>query len=386
MAEGHNIADRMGRRRGVPWGLIGALVLIALVERSLARRSAYLTTEVAACWKYAAESATSRVADGEILGFGDSLMKYGFQPRVIEARTGRAAFNLASYGAPPSMDLIVLRRVLDSGKRPSALVVCFQVVHLGGTARYHAREFAEFVTPSEAYGLARADGDPGLFGWLMMARLLPSLRSRFEIRGKVLTALRGEGPDWSKALPVFRRNWNRNRGAHVGPGDPLASGDLTDRARSLYPDAFRLPENSAPEVSIRRFLDLAASHDIPVVWVLPPMPAAIEARQEQTRIVAATDALLGMLRRDYPGLMVLDGRRNRYADDAFCADGFHLNSRGANAFSRDVGDFLRKHRGDAATQASWAALPRYRPGPPEADLEDMALSSKRLLEGREARR
>jgi hypothetical protein len=38
-----------------------------------------------------------------VLAFGDSIVKFGFVPRVIEAEAGLSAYNLATDGGPPAL-------------------------------------------------------------------------------------------------------------------------------------------------------------------------------------------------------------------------------------------------------------------------------------------
>ncbi len=377
--------------RNVPWGFIGAIVLIVGVEKTIASKITSVTTEVASCWSFAAKAASREAAHSEILGFGDSLMKYGFQPKVIEAQTGRTAYNLAAYGGPPSRDYLLLKRVLDAGGKPAALVVCFQVVHLGSGPRFHVRHFAESVTPSEALDLSWYSRDPGLFAWLMLSRVVPSIRTRFEIRGNAMTALNGQGIDWTNLYYPFRRNWNQARGAHVHPEEPHAPDDeiaAKARAKELYAGHFDDLSDQHPvhEQYIRRFLDLAAERKIPVIWLIPPMLPAIEERHHEVGLSDLTTQLSRRMQEAYPNLIVVDGRHQGYDAQAFCPDAVHLNRRGANALSRDLAAIIRHHFSESTTVQSWVSLLPYRPGSLDTDLEDLTRSRTVLREAKAVRR
>lgn len=377
--------------RSLPWGLVGALVLIVGVERTISRKIASVTTEVASCWSFAAKAASHEAAQSEILGFGDSLMKYGFQPKVIEARTGRTAYNLAAYGGPPSRDYLLLKRVLDAGGKPSALVVCFQVVHMGSGPRFHVRHFAESVTPAEALDLTWSSRDPGLFAWMMLSRVVPSIRTRFEIRGNVMTALNQQGIDWTSLYYPFRRNWHRARGAHVHPEEPHAPDDdavAKARAAELYSGHFAdlSAQHPVHEDYIRRFLDLAEERKIPVIWLMPPMLPALEERQKDVGLADLTTALAKRMRDAYPNLIVVDGRGQGYNAGAFCPDAVHLNRRGATALSRDLAELIRGRLGEPSSTSSWVSLPSYRPGTMDLDLEDLTRSRLVLKHAAEERR
>lgn len=381
----------IARLKHLPWGMVGMLALVCGVERSISRHRADVTTETASNYEFAATSAVGEALGSEILGFGDSLMKFGFLPKVIEARTGRRAYNLAAYGGPPSRDYLLLKRVLDAGGKPSALVVCFQVVHMGATPRFHARRFAEFVTAAEALDLAWSARDPGLFGWLMVGRNLPSLRARFELRGNLMTALQGHGLRWADVYYPMRRNWKQSRGAHIAAAEPHAPGEpelARARALELYPDFYYDLSSRKPveEQYIRRFLDLAAERNIPVYWTIPPEPPAVEVRQTEVHVTAITDGLLKRMSDAYPNLVIVDGRGQGYDPSAFSSDDVHLNRVGANAFSRDVADVIRHRQGNPSPASSRVALPRYRAGSMVADLEDYDQSAAVLRKAWAVRR
>ena len=365
--------------RRLPWGLFGMLALVGCLERSISRHHADVTTETASNYEFTARMASGEAARSEILGFGDSLVKYAFQPKVIEARTGRKAYNLAAYAGPPSRDYLMLKRVLDAGGKPSALVVGFQIVHLGAGPRFHARRFSEFVTVAEAYDLASTSRDPGLFSLLMLGRLVPSVRARFELRGNLMTALNGRGIHWGDAYLAMRRNWHRARGSHVAPDDPHAPEEPKEaraRALELYPVTYMDPAwgSAIEEQYIRRFLDLAAERKIPVFWVIPPAPPALYERQNETRVTELNTTLARRMSEAFANVVVVDGRDRGYVASAFAPDDVHLNRQGANVFSRDLADLIRHRLGDPVAAPSWVALPAYRPGPLLAEMEDLVES------------
>jgi len=71
---------------------------------------------------------TRRVAH-DVLCFGDSQMKFGIAPHVVAARTGRPAYNLAIVGGQPPASYFLLRRALEAGARPSAVLFDLQGKH-----------------------------------------------------------------------------------------------------------------------------------------------------------------------------------------------------------------------------------------------------------------
>ena len=88
--------DRPAAR--LPRGLLGMLALIAAVEGSLAAHRADFATPWGEDWRFSAWAAREKSPGCDVLCFGDSLVKYGVVPKVIEARTGLRSYNLATSG------------------------------------------------------------------------------------------------------------------------------------------------------------------------------------------------------------------------------------------------------------------------------------------------
>src|SRR3954447_9395190 len=80
-------------RGRVPWGFLGMLGLMALVELALARHGLAPSN-----WRASGRAASGKAVGCEVLCFGDSQVKLGLLPRVIEQRLGRPAYNLAIVG------------------------------------------------------------------------------------------------------------------------------------------------------------------------------------------------------------------------------------------------------------------------------------------------
>src|SRR5580693_8460636 len=104
--EGWILATHAGenvRSRRCPAGLIGALGLIVLLEGIVSRVPARVDdrSRLASSWQTAMRRAAGPEARAEILTFGDSLIKLGILPRVLEARLGRSSYNLAVLGGQP---------------------------------------------------------------------------------------------------------------------------------------------------------------------------------------------------------------------------------------------------------------------------------------------
>lgn len=99
----------------LPWGLLGSAVLIVLIERGFERHRLLLSDAGSVNWRSSAYATGHQAVRAEVLAFGDSLTKFGVQPRVIEAETGLSAYNLAGVGAPPAFSYFLLGRAIRAG-------------------------------------------------------------------------------------------------------------------------------------------------------------------------------------------------------------------------------------------------------------------------------
>ena len=147
-----------GRSGGGRWpaGFLGALALILLLDRAVARlpvRSEH-GSRLASSWESANRSASGPDAGAEVLCFGDSLIKLGVVPRVLEARLGLSAYNLAVLGGQPPTADFLLRRVLEAGHRPRALIVNFSPLLLGLDPRVNVDWWAGLPGQGERLELA----------------------------------------------------------------------------------------------------------------------------------------------------------------------------------------------------------------------------------------
>ncbi|MEO6807590.1 MAG: DUF1574 domain-containing protein, partial [Isosphaeraceae bacterium] len=110
-------------RGKVPWGLVGLIGLVTLIEWSLVRQADDFTALENLNWRLSGRAARREATRSQILCFGTSMMQMGIIPKVIEERTGLRAFNLAVCAGPPQADEVLLRRTLNAGARPSAILV-----------------------------------------------------------------------------------------------------------------------------------------------------------------------------------------------------------------------------------------------------------------------
>src|SRR5690242_11471473 len=110
----------------VPAGLLGMLCLVGAVERWVSHHSYDFTHPELWDWKAASAAAQKIAPKCEILCLGDSLLKVGFLPKVLEHHTGKSSHNMAVFAGQAPGSYFLLRRALESGARPKAVVVDFK--------------------------------------------------------------------------------------------------------------------------------------------------------------------------------------------------------------------------------------------------------------------
>ena len=250
------------------------------------------------------------------------------------------------------------------------------------------RNWPELLRYRVSVELAWIARDPSFLTTMFLSRMLPSYKSRFEIRKSVLGAIGGEYLAASGTTVVYLRNWNANLGANLMPRTLIAPPDnkpLPDSSRPV-PDHFadgRWDHNRLTELYARKFVELAARHDIPVFWLIPPIPPHSVAVRRAEGLDRYFDDLARAAQAIYPRVTVIDGSRSNYAPDTFC-DVAHLNAKGSIAFSERVGKILAQALAKPDRQPRWIALPAYTPSdrPVDPRLEDVDGSRIAVKEGR----
>lgn len=359
------------RRSPMPWGLLGMLALVVPVEVWVHSHERSMFQEnVPASWKQSARAAQREAVASQVLCFGDSMIKFGVSPLMIRERTGLTTYNLAPYGGPPSASYFLLRRAVDAGARPRAIVADFNLNGIAEPPQQFLRSWREFVTPVEALDLARTTGDWTFLGQLTLGRMLPSLRARTEIRKSLMVAL--EGGSYTGALdhyvkPLWR-NWKIHRGGQLLAANPGFDGKADPADGALFPPKWSSHHASA--AYMRRFLELAAERDIPVYWLLPPLAPETQALRERLGVDALFERLVGSVQAKYPNVTVVDARHAGYGNDVF-TDPVHLDRHGTAALSAALGEVLSEWLRDPDPAPRWVALPPYPPQPIEVPWEDL---------------
>jgi len=356
-----------------PGGFLGMLLLVVLIERSLAGRALDFTRPEYWDWRTAGHAAKKIAPGCGLLCFGTSMTQQGLLPCVLKDHSGRRARNLAVCAGQAPGSYFLLRRALEAGAKPAAVLVEFHPQYLAEGHWGAVRFWPDLLDARDGLDLAWATRDAEFFATTALARQLPSVKDRFQIRDCIRAAVRGESASTASATLIFNRNRNRNEGALVMPRNPGFRGEIAPHFRAGFlPDSWHChPTNAA---YVRRFLDLAAAHHITVYWVIPPLSPNLQSAREQKGLDAAFTRFTRSFQAHSPNLVVLDARHSGYALDVF-TDAAHLDGRGACTLSADVGDLLRVDAGkDEPESARWIDLPAYRDRPPVAPPEDLAAS------------
>jgi hypothetical protein len=340
----------------LPVGLLGMLALVVVVELTITARRLDFTTMVADDWRITAEVAEGGVGGRDVLFFGDSLVKYGILPRQIQAMTGLRSYNLAINAGTMPSNYFLLRRALESGARPRAIVADFFPLMETDPSHRYMRFYEEMVTPRDAFELAWASGNSRYFTELMLGRLLPSYRCRYEIRNSILFAFRGlRASPWPKDAVIWA-TWKAQDGAQPMPRMPWGMAyDPVRAAELIRPDWSCDPVNAA---FLDKFLALAASKGLPVFWLMPSLSPPLEKGRSATGMDRAYRRLARATQERYPNVVVLDAHDSGY-DESVYIDWLHLSHQGAIALTADVASVLADRLRNRGPIDRWVALPAF---------------------------
>lgn len=372
-------------RSPIPWGVIGLLIMVVLVERSLSRHHVSFGDPAATNFRYCKGAAAAKEAHAEILAVGTSMMKLGVVTRVIESETGRTAFNLAALNGHMPSSYFVLRRALESGARPKAVLIDCQDAPAspnpqdggrfeGITA--NTRNWPELLDLRDTMDLAWVTGDSQFLAETLVARALPSYKARHEIRQDVLNAINGRRPTAALHNLALLRNWRVNRGAFLMSAStpPTASQPTpADRSPAEAKAADSTWSNRLTETYLDRVLELASAYQFRVFWVFPPSPPATQAQRDVTGLDEYFTGLAARVRSRDPNAVVIDARRAGYPADVF-VDPVHLSAEGAAAFSAELAKIVKANLDHPAATGPWVSLAPYRRQAPTISYEDLAQS------------
>ena len=309
-----------------PWGFLGMIALVAIVERGVLNSGDRLARYEALAVRFAVDAANHEAPKSDVLALGDSTVKFGFDPKTFEAQLGVKAYNLAVPGTPTTLTYAMLRRVLKAGATPKVLVI--GQTSLAGNAWAHVDQFGEFLSVGECMALAWSYRDTDLLGALLTARALPSLRYRKSLQSMIQGKV-----DESQAEARWQA-WAALRGAELNTlgaaegrrMDPAIEARLTSQNRQV---------DTVLERYLRRLTDLAHEKGITVIWLIPPFTPKLQAKRESLGLDGLQTRSINAIHSRMSGVILLDARRSGYRSDDFF-DELHLNSRGASKLTREI--------------------------------------------------
>ncbi len=352
------------RKLAIPVGLIGMLALIAVIETRL-KTLDKLTTKLASMWQWKSYEAGHEARRSDVLCFGDSLIEFGVLPHVLSGRSRRPSYNLALPGGVPSSSYFLLKRSIDAGAQPSAIIVDFMPYQLLPVDELEAARkplWPYLARTRDIFDLAVRGRDVDLAVGIGMARLLVSCRTRTEIRSSIVAALENKSLVVDETyLLVTRWNLQSNRGAFVVPDvahdpDPNPSDEhLLSQGRDTHFVDY-----------VDRFLGLAASRDIKVYCLIPPISPEYQTLWDGSVAATQYEEFLREKLRTYPNLVIIDGRHSGYGTSQFL-DTKHLSRNGAAVLSDDLALLIAEHDGTDR----WVKLPRFRQRRISETIEDV---------------
>jgi hypothetical protein len=358
------------------------LALIVTIEQGVFRGNLSFCNTTGLCWNLTGRHLERTAAGCDILCVGDSMLRFGLIPRVIRERTGRPTASLAAVGGSPASSYFLLRRALDAGAFPSILLVdaSKNLLRYEPASTENVFPWAELLGLRESLELCWAARDPDLFARIILDRLLPSVRNRFEVRDYVRKALREEERQQRLAGLAILRNWNRNDGTMV-------LGKIPFQDQPAPPEKDRMTNTWKPDPAnvyfLRKLFSLAEERRIRVAWLLLPLSPGSQAADEFVGSESRYESFVRSEQARHPDLVVLDARHPGY-EASFFHDAGHLNRDGAQALSAAVADVLRGGGLDSASPERWVALPASRTPANEIPMEDLDqswLALRNILQG-----
>jgi hypothetical protein len=339
-------------RPSIPWGLIGMLVLATAVETFIARDSLGLANHQSFNWRLAGTAARGDEGRSDVLCLGDSMVKLGVLPRVLEERLGGSSYNLALFGGQAPSSFFVLRRALESGAKPRAVVVDFHSNLLAVSPKSTCPYWSDLVDARDALDLAWQTRDLALIAAEVGTWLLPSYKVRDQIRDGFRSALRGQERAAVAERRTILHNWRVQAGAHMIEHPPRAP----ERIETNPQKRERWGPHPVNVAYLRRFFDLAARHGVPVFWLVPPTHPDWQLRRERLGAEPTFTAFIHRVQDLYPGVVVVDGRHSGY-DRSLFLDATHLNARGARKLSHALAGVLKSRLKSPQALPRWVSLP-----------------------------
>jgi hypothetical protein len=277
--------------------------------------------------------------DGEVAIFGTSVLFHGIDPTVANVDTdGGKAVNLALNGMMLQHQTQLLRDRLASAHPPSVLLLEFRHVMVERDSWIRGPYFRLWASFGEFAESRFYYWNPPLALTFATNRSLASFRYREAIDNWLTESARRRG--------LYRETRDRNQATveemrqHRGLVRAVFEDQIL-RAQERRERPWVV--NTAGEIWVRRFLDLAEAHQLPVVLLLPPSPPYFVESPGPDGFRAHFDATVSRLRHEYPALEIELFEPFGYGMDDF-VDDFHVSRQGRVKFSSDFAAWLAASR------------------------------------------
>ena len=348
-----------------PWGVIGMLPILVAVEAWIESRALDITSPATMSWRLSESASRHEAVDADVLFLGDSLVKHGLLPEISARQSGLKGFNLSVCAAQAAADYHLLLHAIESGAKPSKLVVAYTPDLLMGSPRELLRCYPELLTPAEAIELARVDRDTSFGIETLINMVFRSIKARHEIRDFLHKTYLGSGDSSPRPVSqMLARNWSIHQGAQFTPENPSYHGEVTPGDLKRL-NASRFWCHRTNRIYVEKLLKLAESRRIQVYWLLSPMAPQVQAERDRSGAETRFESFVGSFRGSNPTLQVIDARRSGYGPDLF-VDPVHLNGRGALALTQQVAAILKREESGGWTIVDAPKVPAELP-----DLEDL---------------
>lgn len=355
------------KRGGSPKGLLGALALVVMIEAFVARHDLDLLD--ASTWQYrlVGPQTAAHALGRDVLCFGDSLTKVSVLPQVVQARSGLRVYNLAMLASQVPAHYHVLRRAIEGGARPVAVILAFHPMLLARGPDRNRAQWAYMLSLREAIELGLKARDASLLGDIVFGAIFPSVRGRHGARPWIFSALKGRESEVRSKTPTYLRHWFRNDGAQVMPAIDRPV-DAAMVQRYMYPSRWTCDRVNADY--LRRFLELARDHRIVVYWLIPPVDPELQRVKECAGFDSSYANFIQKWQRQFPNVVAIDGRYLGLGHESFM-DADHLGRPGAIAWSIALGDSLRRLRSSRPPADRWIRLARSKTRVPDVAISDV---------------
>ena len=100
----------LANRSAIPWGALGTVALLVVIEGLVVRHWIELTDPVSLSWRYSAMAAENEARECQVLCLGDSLVKHGLVPSVFQQTSGQRTANISAAQASTILTHSLLRR------------------------------------------------------------------------------------------------------------------------------------------------------------------------------------------------------------------------------------------------------------------------------------